>query len=135
MEVLDHFIDELHLWANAEPDVKAIALVGSHARGQAKSSSDIDLMIICEDPSRYLEQSNWLSRFGELKEVQREDWGLVQTWRAFYQDGREVEFNFTTEQWCSKSEIDSGTGRVISDGVRIIFDPASLLTVLLESLS
>jgi hypothetical protein len=129
--MLEGFVKTLERWSVAEPGLKAVALVGSHARSEARPDSDIDIVIICADPNRYLESANWLSVFGKVKDAQREDWGLVQTWRVFYLDGPEVEYNITTEQWCSDHEIDSGTGRVIRDGVRILFDPHSLFANLI----
>lgn len=129
--MIDAFISRLEHWSAGEPGINAIALVGSHARGAARTDSDIDVIIICTDPSQYLESPKWLSAFGEIKNAEREDWGLVQSWRVFYLDGTEVEFGITTEQWCSKAEINSGTGRVIGDGAKIIFDPHLLLEKLI----
>jgi uncharacterized protein len=129
--MIDAFISRLELWSAGEPGIRAIALVGSHARGAARADSDIDIIIICTDPSHYLESGDWLSAFGQIRNAEREDWGLVQSWRVFYLDGTEVEFGITTERWCSEVEISSGTGRVISDGAKIVFDPNDLLANLI----
>ena len=129
--MIDVFISSLERWSAGEPGIQAIALVGSHARGAARADSDIDIIIICSDPSHYLDSTNWLSAFGEIRSAEREDWGLVQSWRVFYLDGTEVEFGITSEQWCSEAEISSGTGRVIGDGVKIVFDPKFLLANLI----
>ena len=132
--MIDSFISKLARWSAGEKDIRAVALVGSQARGTAAFDSDIDLVIICPDPSRYLESKDWLSHFGRIKSAEREDWGLVRSWRVFYWDGNEVEFGLTTEQWCSESEFNSGTGRVISDGAKIVFDPHSLLADLIAAI-
>jgi uncharacterized protein len=129
--MIDAFISRLEHWSAAEPGIQAIALVGSHARGTACADSDIDIIIICTDPSHYLKSTNWLSAFGEIRNAEREDWGLVQSWRVFYLDGTEVEFGITSKEWCSEAEISSGTGRVISDGAKIVFDPNFLLANLI----
>jgi len=36
-------------WATAQPKIRAVALVGSHARGTAGPDSDIDLMLLATD--------------------------------------------------------------------------------------
>lgn len=69
----DAFISRLERWSAGEPGIKAIALVGSHARGTARADLDIDIIIICTDPSQYLESTNWLSAFGEIQNAERED--------------------------------------------------------------
>lgn len=74
--MLEGFVKVLERWSFGEPGLKAIALVGSHARAEARSDSDIDVVIICADPSRYLETTDWFSRFGKVKDAQREDWGF-----------------------------------------------------------
>ncbi len=114
--------------------MQALALVGSFARGAERPDSDIDLVFICADPSRYLDETNWLSEFGELKYFEREDWGLVQSMRAFYSDGVEIEFCITSAQWCTETEVKSGTGRVLRDGFRIILDPHNILLNMLHLL-
>jgi predicted nucleotidyltransferase len=49
-------------WATAQPKIRAVALVGSHARGTAGPDSDIDLMLLATDPETGLKQ-----RFGESR--------------------------------------------------------------------
>jgi predicted nucleotidyltransferase len=40
-------------WVTAQPKIRAIALVGSHARGIARSDSDIDFMLLAMDPESF----------------------------------------------------------------------------------
>ena len=58
MKTMDHIRDFLHgfvRWASAQLDVQAIALVGSYARGEARDDSDIDLVLLTDQPQNYLE--------------------------------------------------------------------------------
>jgi len=50
-----------------------------------------------------------------------EDWGKVTSLRVWYEGGEEVEFGITTPEWVPHP-IDEGTWKVISDGIRILFD-------------
>lgn len=119
--MIEQFLSAVVRWASAQPDICAVALVGSHARGAAKSTSDVDLVILTICPRRYLEDTGWATTFGTVAGQQLEDWGKVTSLRVWYQDGEEVEFGVTTPDWVAQP-IDEGTQRVISDGIRILFD-------------
>ena len=43
------FIDNVCRWAEVRNDILTLAVVGSHARGEARADSDIDLVLICSD--------------------------------------------------------------------------------------
>jgi predicted nucleotidyltransferase len=47
-------IDQVAAWASAQPDIVALALVGSWARGNPTKRSDIDFMVISETPKQRL---------------------------------------------------------------------------------
>lgn len=108
-------------WAELREDVLGLAVVGSYARGDAKPDSDVDLVLVCREPSRLLVDTAWVSTFGEVHEVSLEDWGLVQSARVVYQDGLEVEFGFTGIEW-TKTPPDGGTAAVIKGGCSILLD-------------
>jgi hypothetical protein len=44
------FLDRVIYWAMNEPDLLALALVGSHARGKATPNSDVDLILLFNHP-------------------------------------------------------------------------------------
>ena len=60
--------------------------------------------------------------------VDRRTWGQVTSLRAFYKDGLEVEYGFSTRDWANVP-MDAGSVRVVSDGMRILFDPLGILRV------
>ena len=68
---LDHFLG----WARNEPAILGAALVGSYARRTETPTSDIDLVIIAQQPEIYLNQPAWLSLFGQVERTQLEDYG------------------------------------------------------------
>lgn len=42
-------------WAKKEPDVEAVAVVGSWARGEATGESDVDIVLLTASPERFIE--------------------------------------------------------------------------------
>jgi hypothetical protein len=135
MRDINPFLSQVKAWAANRPDILAIALVGSYARGAARADSDIDLVLICESAQPYLADESWLSTFGKPMRIETEDWGLVQSKRVFYDDGAEVEFGITAPEWTATDPVDEGTRQVIGDGVQIVSDPAGLLAALLRALA
>lgn len=96
-------------WARAEPDVRAVGLAGSHARGTATAASDIDLVLVVDDPQVLLGDRGWLERFGEVEHLADEDWGALQARRVHYRAGPEVEFGVVGRQWAAVREV-NGAG-------------------------
>jgi predicted nucleotidyltransferase len=98
MKTLEHirdFLDSFVAWASNRTDVQAIAVVGSYARGAAKDDSDIDLVILTDQPQRYLDDIQWTEHFGIIEKHQIEDYGKLTSVRVWYQNGLEVEYGIT----------------------------------------
>ncbi|MGA2819087.1 MAG: nucleotidyltransferase domain-containing protein [Anaerolineales bacterium] len=108
-------------WARDRPDVVAVALVGSHARGTARPDSDIDLLLLVGSPQSYVGDRRWLRAFGQPTRVELEPWGKVISIQAWYDDGREVEYGLAPADWGSDPE-DEGDACVIRGCFRILFD-------------
>lgn len=123
---LRRFLDGISQWAKSQPDMVGVALVGSHTRGTATDASDIDLVLLTDQPRRYLENAEWTGRFGEVQRLQVEDWGMVTSLRVWYAAGPEVEFGFRTPAWATPP-IDQGTQQVIAGGLHILWDRDRLL--------
>jgi predicted nucleotidyltransferase len=114
-------IEAVQGWAQRREDVRALALVGSHARGDARGDSDIDFVLLCSDPTLYLQRTDWLSTFGEVARFSTEDWGHVQSVRVWYRNGPEVEFGITGLEWAAIPP-DRGTSEVLRNGSSILVD-------------
>jgi uncharacterized protein len=115
------FLDSLRSWAESRSDVAAVVLVGSHARGQARADSDVDVVVLTSAPQRYLTDMAWVSEFGPIDDLGIEEYGAVTSVRARYRFGLEVEFGFASPTWASLP-LDEGTRRVLEDGMHIVFD-------------
>lgn len=122
-EFLNHVIQ----WAREISDVQAIALVGSHARGDASPSSDIDLVILCVNPKSLLDKQEWISMFGKPTQIEKEYWGKVTSLRVWYAQGLEIEFGITNDEWGS-DPTDRGDGQVIRDGLLVLYEIESCLS-------
>jgi hypothetical protein len=129
---LDRFLTALVEWAETRDAITGLLLVGSHARGQARPDSDVDVVILVRDPERYLADVTFVQRFGSATRIEREDWGRVTSLRAWYADGLEVEFSLTDPGWAALPP-DPGTAQVVSDGARILFDRDAALAALLAA--
>jgi len=117
----DELVKAVALWAENHVDIASVALVGSHARGNARVDSDVDLVLQCASPARYLGDLSWISEFGVAKDVSVEDYGVVQSVRVFYEDGPEVEYGITSSKWATLP-LDEGTLKVLRDGVKVLLD-------------
>ena len=120
-ERVAQLILDVQAWAAARSDVLGVALVGSYARQAAAPESDVDLVVVCQTPSEYLGNQEWIRVFGEPTRTEREDWGRVTSVRVWYADGLEVEFGIADPDWGS-APLDAGTRQVVDDGCVIVFD-------------
>jgi predicted nucleotidyltransferase len=126
-EGINQFLTDVTEWASAQADIQALALAGSYARNTATETSDIDLVLIAVNPYRYLQDLNWAQRFGTIEKHQLEDYGLVTSVRVWYTDGREIEYGITDQRWAAHP-LDEGTRRVITDGMRVLFERGTILS-------
>jgi predicted nucleotidyltransferase len=121
------FLSDFSRWAASEPDILAVALVGSHARDEAMDGSDVDLVIVAREPKSYLEDTQWAQRFGTIDRQQIEQYGKVTSLRVWYVGSHEVEYGFTDETW-SAWPADDGTTKVVSGGMPILWERGSVLS-------
>ena len=68
------FFAEVCAWAEETPDIRALVLVGSWARGENRADSDIDLMVLTEKQMDYVRDHGFARHFGEVKSAENEDW-------------------------------------------------------------
>ena len=126
-EQVPAFLSEFSRWAASEPDILAVALVGSHARNEATEGSDVDMVIVAKEPKSYLEDTRWAQRFGTIDRQQIEQYGKVTSLHVWYVGSHEVEYGFTDETW-SAWPVGDGTRKVISDGMQILWERGGILS-------
>lgn len=121
------FIEDFMRWSTKRRDIRAVALVGSYARLAANEASDVDLVIITEEPRKYLNNTEWTRVFGVVIARKIEEYGKLTSLRVWYESGLEIEYGFTTREW-AKPPLDEGTRRVVEDGLRVLFEKEVLLS-------
>lgn len=121
------FLDNIDAWAETQPDLLALALVGSHARGEANTESDLDIILLVRDPDFFIENHDWVAEFGNPSRVIKEDWGKVTSLRVYYADDLELEYGLTDLSWGADPN-DTGDANVIKDGLEILYEVDGHLT-------
>jgi predicted nucleotidyltransferase len=127
-------LERARVWASARTDVAAVALVGSWARGAEGPGSDVDLVVLTDDPLAYTEGDDWVEALAPGASLVRTgDWDAVVERRLRLPSGLEVEVGVGRPEWATTAPVDSGTLRVARGGLRIVHDPRGLLATLLEA--
>lgn len=115
-------------WSEEEPDIVAVALVGSWARNAAQMGSHIDIVVLTSEPDRFASTENWINvasgRCGKL--IRTRKWGPLTERRVLLEPGLEIDYGFAGPQWANVPP-DAGTTRVVSDGLVPIYDPMRVL--------
>lgn len=122
-------------WASHQPDIQAVAVVGSWARDAARMDSDLDVVVLTALKDLYLVDSSWIVHAtGEPAPlVHSQDWGPVTERRVRLTSGFEIEFGFATPTWAGIDPVDDDTAKLVAAGMRVLHDPAGRLTKLAEA--
>lgn len=125
-------------WAIGRDDVRAMALVGSWARGNPSHVSDFDLLVLTDRTEEYRRHGKWLSEidFGNagfrIQSSESAVYGVVCSHHIHLLPTAEVEMTFANCSWARTDPIDGGTRRVVKDAFRIIFDKDGTLDKLID---
>jgi len=125
----ERLVADVRRWVTNVADVRAIAVVGSFARGASRPGSDLDLVLLCERPARF---GPWLAEVPPLAPARflyRRAWGPVTELRLRRRSGLHLDVGVAPLSWATVDPLSLGTARVLRDGVRIVHDPDQLLSV------
>lgn len=114
-------------WAVHRPDVRAVALAGSWAHGDATMASDVDIVALCADPEAYFGDLEWTEPLGNLRFLEARQWGPLTELRFDLPSGLEIDFGVAPLSWAATSPPDEGTCEVVDAGIAILHDPDRLL--------
>jgi predicted nucleotidyltransferase len=130
---LQRLLTTLREWAEEQPDVLAVGLVGSWVHGEAGMDSDVDVVLLTEDQRLYLQGDAWVYELGGIKLVKTRRWGPMTERRFALSSGLEVEIGVASPSWATNEPVDAGTRRVVTDGMSIVYDPQELLAKLIDA--
>jgi predicted nucleotidyltransferase len=116
---VDLFLGNFKEWSKQQNHIKGVAVVGSFARGDFHSNSDVDLTIISTNKDLTLELIKNEFNFGNIESSTLEEWGILTSLRIFYDNGLEVEYGVVTDQWV-KEPLDEGTKNVVKNGFKVV---------------
>ncbi|MCI4062597.1 nucleotidyltransferase domain-containing protein [Micromonospora sp. R77] len=121
-------IDLVASWATGREDVDGVLVVGSWARGAARMDSDVDIVLLTDNPG-HAEPSGWTDLLGG-DVIRLAQWGALREVRLRRPSGLEVELGFVPLSWADTDPVEPGTRRVVSDGHCVVRDPAGRLVAL-----
>jgi hypothetical protein len=110
------------------------AVVGSWARGSPSMTSDIDVVILTDQPQCFIDGEDWWDFLGPADLIRTQHWGAVTERRVALPSGVEVEFAIAEPAWAGTNPVDPGTQQVVRDGLLILNDPQGALRALMAKL-
>jgi hypothetical protein len=108
-----------------------LALVGSYARGEGREDSDIDFVLLVNNPrdfcaANWLAQIDWQQLGVYPSRSEMVQYGVTWSRHVLLDNGAAIELCFAPLSWASTCPLDAGTRRVISEGCQILYDPDDL---------
>lgn len=115
----DLLLESFMKYTGQQTHIKGVAVVGSLARGDFHSNSDVDLIIISTNKELTIDHIKSEFNFDNIESHTLEEWGILTSLRIFYGNGLEVEYGVVTDQWV-KEPLDEGTKNVVKNGFKVV---------------
>jgi aminoglycoside 6-adenylyltransferase len=142
LELADETLVRIVEWANNRDDVHAVILLGSQARTEHKADqwSDIDVVLLVDDPDRYLGSSGWLDDLGSPLVTTVEPWALGggQERRVLFRSGMDVDFAFVdaaVAPYLVAMTDEPPVQKILGRGFRVLVDKTDFIKATLDGLS
>jgi uncharacterized protein len=125
-------------WAICREDIRAMALVGSWARGDPHQGSDVDLLLLSDRADEYRDRQPWLAEIDfesagySIASSNDASYGVVWSCHIAMSPTAMVELTFARPSWAQADTVDAGTRRVVKDAFQIIFDKDGVLAKLVS---
>ncbi|MBE0528333.1 MAG: aminoglycoside 6-adenylyltransferase [Thermoleophilia bacterium] len=133
-------INQLKTWAQNEKSIQGVIILGSQVRAEFEGDewSDLDVLLLADTPSDFMQSDNWLDFFGNVVCVVNEetplDW-VNMTWavkRVLFTDNRAVDFSILPSD--RVDDVLSMNAEIHAFGYEIIYDAhPNMLTVEIET--
>lgn len=135
-QAYEQLIERIACWAESEPDLRAVAVIGSRARSSdhpADEWSDLDLLMVAETPERYIAEHRWVTALGDpwLTFVEPTAVGAHRERRVLFAGGLDVDFALlpatVAHQMSALQQMPDFAIDLFRRGVRILIDRDGLL--------
>src|SRR6476619_4989855 len=109
-------------------DLRALGVGGSWARGNPRPDSDLDLIIIAQNPNTWRRRQQWVrelpfDRFGfSYNDHHTATSGLVWSAHIELEPDAELELTLAPKSWASLVPIDAGTRHVLTHAFKLGVD-------------
>ena len=116
-------------WAREREDVRALLVVGSQARANVPADrwSDLDIVLIVDDPEPYAEDPSWVHEFGQPVLTFLEDTPVGQRERrVLYETGEDVDFPLFPVTALELLEQSENAVNLLARGYRLLVDRIGL---------
>ncbi|HEU4423029.1 MAG TPA: aminoglycoside 6-adenylyltransferase, partial [Pilimelia sp.] len=118
------------IWARRRPDVHAALVVGSHARAEVPADqwSDVDIILMIDDPMVYAADAGWLATFGRplLTFTETTAVGGFIERRVLFDTGQDVDFALLPVAEAEQIATHPDAAVVLGRGFRILVDKVNL---------
>jgi aminoglycoside 6-adenylyltransferase len=128
----DQWFQRTLAWAETRPDIRALALAGSSARADhpADAWSDLDWVVVADEPRRYLLEHGWIAELGPswADFVERGPTGEPLERRVLFAGGQDMDFIVAATRSARQNFNDQPVLReILSGGLRVLSDRENLL--------
>ncbi len=116
-------------WASEREDIRALLVVGSQARAKVPADrwSDLDIVLIVDDPEPYAEDPSWVREFGQPVLTFLEDTPVGQRERrVLYETGEDVDFPLFPVTALELLEQSENAANLLARGYRVLIDKIDL---------
>ena len=128
----DFMLESLTSWGNSTDKVYALMVIGSQARSDhpADDCSDLDLVMVVDDPDHFLQTDQWLTQIGNAHISFVEDTiGGGKERRVLFDGALDVDFMILSKLQLAQA-IKSGEIGLVKRGYHILVDKIGAATVL-----
>jgi aminoglycoside 6-adenylyltransferase len=116
-------------WALERPDIRAVFVVGSRARTDMPADrwSDLDLVLVVDDPEPYAQSAAWVSEFGTPVLTFLEETPVGQRERrVLYETGEDVDLPLFPLSALEQLEQSGAANALLGRGYRVLVDEVGL---------
>ena len=120
-------------------DLRALAVCGSWARGDAQPTSDLDLLVIATEPADWRRDLNWITGLpyylaGCAYHGHRiAPYGIAWSAHIALTPHAELELTFAPVSWAQVDPVDPGTCAVVAGGFESVLDKDDRIARLVQA--